>query len=132
MDLEALTHPLHSSPRGAQSCKKGWDMSNKGKIVLVDEVYLKDFDGSDAMLKDQDSMKAKVQSVATAALPTLLAKAIEIVKSGKNNRDAIEAMKFIRSLSDGETKGKTVESIAKKLSNDDILETLDGQFEDIE
>jgi hypothetical protein len=107
-------------------------MAKKNSIVLVDESYLKDFDGSDAMALPQDEIKAKVQHVATASLPTLLERAIQIVKTSDSEKSVIEAMKFIRSLSEGETKAKQVEGMARKLTDEQLLNTLDGQYEDVE
>lgn len=107
-------------------------MTKKTSIVLVDEAYLKDFDGGDAMVLPQDEIKAKVQHVATASLPTLLERAIQIVKSSDSEKSVIEAMKFIKSLAEGEVKAKQVEGLAKKLTNEQLLNTLEGQYEDVE
>jgi hypothetical protein len=107
-------------------------MAKKNSIVLVDEAYLKDFDGGDALILPQDEVKAKVQHVATASLPTLLDRAIQIVKCSPSEKTVIEAMKFIKSLSEGETKAKQVEGLAKKLTDDQLLKELDGQYEDVE
>lgn len=104
----------------------------KKSIVLVDEVYLKDFDGTDATLQSQDDIKAKAQSIATAALPTIVGRAIEIVKASKNERNVIEAMKFLKTLSDGEVKAKQIEGAVKKFSNDELLNALEGEIEDVE
>lgn len=107
-------------------------MTKKTAMVLVDEAYLKDFDGGDAMVLPQDDIKAKVQHVATASLPTLLERAIKIVKTSQSEKSVIEAMKFIKTLSEGEVKAKQVEGIAKKLTDEQLLNTLDGQYEDVE
>lgn len=107
-------------------------MTKKTSIVLVDEAYLKDFDGGDAMVLPQDEIKAKVQHVATASLPTLLERAINIVKNSDSEKSVIEAMKFIRSLSEGEVKTKQIEGLAKKLTDEQLLNALDGQYEEVE
>lgn len=104
----------------------------KNQVVLVDEAYLKDFDGADALVVSQDELKAKAQQVATASLPTLIARAVQIVKNSKNDLAVINAMKFIKSISDGEVRGKQVDGMAKKLSDTDLLNTLEGQYEDVE
>jgi len=105
--------------------------TKKPAIVVVDqETYLKDLEGNDALLQSQEEIKGQVQRHATASLPTLYARAMAIVKHSKNEKVTLEAMKFIKSLSDGETIAKTVNRAAKKFSDSELLEELDGEIVD--
>lgn len=89
-----------------------------------DRPVLVDLDGNDALSQSQDEIKYQVQRFATAALPALFQKALFVALKSKNEKNVLEAIKLIKTFSDGEFKEKAIEGQAKKLSDDEILKKL--------
>lgn len=96
------------------------------KIVKTDDSFLQDFQGGDALSHNTDDLKDKVTRFANAAMPQVLRKALFIVQNSKNEKSVIEAAKLIKLIADGTVKGKLVDGMVKKLSNEDIVSKLDG------
>lgn len=89
-----------------------------------------DFDGNDALLKDELELKQQVQHFAQSAMPEILRKALQIVSSSTSAKDVIQASKFIKSIADGQVpKAKVINGIVKKLSDVDLNTELQGTDE---
>lgn len=99
-------------------------MQKRDMIVKVDnESSLYDLDGNDALLQAPEDVRDHVKKFAIATLPKLYVKALALVENGKNEKTVLEAMKFIKSLADGEVKGKQINAFAK-VSDKDITDIL--------
>lgn len=99
----------------------------QNKLIPVDQPFLTDFDGSDALAKNQEEMKDKVVHFATASMPEVLMRALKIINESKNERNVLEAMKLVTQISNGVVKGKSIEGAVRKFSNDNLDEVLNGQ-----
>jgi len=98
-------------------------------VIAVDKPFLTDLNGNDAMLQSPAVIRQQVQNAALASLPEIYLRAMKFVKESKNEKTVLEAMKFIHQLGAGEIKAKHVESVAKQLSDAEILEKLSKDFE---
>lgn len=101
-------------------------------VVIDNEVHLLDLNGDDPFLKSEQELLAQVQRHSVASLPFLYSRAMGICKYSKNEKSVLEAMKFIKSLADGKHTEKHVDSIAKKMTNDELEKELANGFEDQE
>ncbi len=90
----------------------------------IDRPTLVDFEGNDALSQSPDDIKHQIQRYSTAALPALLQKALTIALSSKNEKNVLEAIKLIKTFSEGQFAEKAIEGQAKRLSDSEIIEKL--------
>ena len=91
----------------------------------IDRHTLTDLEGNDALSQSQDEIKHQIQKYSTAALPALLQKALSIALNSKNEKNVIEAIKLIKTFSEGQFAEKVIEGQAKRLSDSEILKKLE-------
>jgi hypothetical protein len=101
-------------------------------VITENRAYLTDMEGNDALMASSEDTKIQVQRYASASLPLLFRKAVYIIENDESSRNVIEAMKFVKTLADGDTQAKSVESFAKRVSDKDLVEALSGDLEEIE
>ena len=101
------------------------DNEEDALVVAVDRPVLVDFEGNDALGQSEDEIKFQIQKYATAALPSIFVRALAIATQSTNHKNAIEAMKLIKSMSEGTFSGKVVESAAKKIQDADLEKELE-------
>lgn len=102
------------------------------QIVAVDRPSLTDLDGNDALLVAPPEIRAQVHRAAIASMPLVYRTALAILTKSKNEKMVIEAMKFLRELSEGEISAKSIDAAVKTLTDEEILAKLDGRFEDVD
>lgn len=103
-------------------------LDRQGTSDMNDNVpVLYDLEGNDALSQSGDAIKIQVQRFSTAALPALLQRALKIALTSKNDRFALDAMRFIQQLSSGKFSEKAIEGVAKAMSDAEILEELSGK-----
>ncbi len=90
----------------------------------IDRPTLVDFEGNDALSQSPDEIKHQIQRYSTAALPALLQKALTIALQSKNEKNVLEAIKLIKTFSEGQFAEKVVEGQAKRLSDSELLQKL--------
>lgn len=105
-----------------------------GEVVKLDRApVLVDLDGNDALAQDGDTVKRSVKKFATAALPLLLVRALNIVQHSKGkDREIMEAMKFIRSLADMSVTARQVKGQMERLSDEELAEVLTDAGKDLQ
>lgn len=102
--------------------------SDSGLAVVNDATHhLLDFDGNAALNRAPEDLKQEVQTYAIASLPEIMRKMVFIVMNSKSNKDIIEAAKFVKSIADGEIKAKSINEMAKKWSDEELGEVLNGK-----
>lgn len=107
-------------------------MGPKEIVVPNDETFLTDFEGNDALLQEPENLQISIQRYATATMPILYARALQLVQHSKNERTVLAAMDFIRKLSEGPLKARTIDAITKTMSDEDINKILDKAPKDID
>jgi len=97
------------------------------QMVAVDKPLLTGFDGGNAMLQSPEDNRQQAQSFALAALPMALRLAVFMLQHSKNEKTQLEAMKFIKTVADGEIKPKDISRAVKSYTDEELAEVLSGE-----
>lgn len=95
-----------------------------------EEARLLDMEGKDAVLESPADTQRQVHRYAIAALPELFRRGLLLVRTSKNEKNVIEAMKFLHQLALGKVDGKQVDGIAKRLTDAELEKELEGEIVD--
>lgn len=97
-----------------------------------EDTILLDIEGRPALEQSPVEIQRQVHRYAVAAMPELFRKSMVLIRTSKNEKTVVEAMKFVQSLAQGRISDKAVKSIAAKLTDGEIEKELEGELLDDE
>lgn len=98
-------------------------------VVQTDRPTLIDLNGNDALLLSSPELRTQVQRAAIATMPVVYTRTLHIIRTSKNEKCVLEAMKFMKDLSEGEISAKNIDAAVRSMTDEEILSKLEGKFD---